>query len=328
VPFVLFVANLLSMIYLREEEIEQLVTVPEVIEILDTAFRDQAAGRAWNNSRSRLRTTAGGSLHLMAGAIPGYFGYKAYTIGGGKTKFLFFLYSAQTTDLLAVMEADTLGQKRTGAATGLATRALSNPDSTEATLFGAGWQAETQLLAMDAVRQLKRVHIVNKRPERREEFIKKMQSQVKAELVAAKSAEEAVRSSQIVTTITGTREPVLLGEWLLPGTHMNAAGGNSLIRRELDDEAVLRSNRLVVDSIDQCKLESGEFVAAIETGKRHWEDFIELRDVVAGYKPGRISPSDITLFKSGGIAMEDVAIGKLVFERAMERGIGSTSVFK
>lgn len=307
-------------LYLKEEEIEKLVDVPEVIDALDTAFREQGAGRAWNNPRSRLRV-AGGSLHLMAGAIPGYFGYKAYTVGGGM-KFLFFLYSAQTMELLAIMEADTLGQKRTGAATGLATRALANADAAVATLFGAGWQAQTQLVAMDSVAKLKRVFVVSRRPERTAEFIKKMQPQVRAQLLAARSGEDAVRASQVVTTITNSKEPVLKGEWLQPGTHVNAAGGNSMIRREFDDDVVLRSNRIVVDSLDQCKIEAGEFVTSIETGKRHWEDFTELRDIVAGSKPGRRDPGDITLFKSGGIAMEDVAVGKLVYDRALERGLG------
>ena len=100
-----------------------------------------------------------------------------------------------------------------------------------------------------------------------------------------------------------------------------------LVRREIDDEVVLRANRLVVDSIEQSKIESGEFIGAIETGKRHWEDFAELRDVVAGLKPGRTSPSDITLFKSGGVALEDVAIGKLVYERALEKKLGGTLDF-
>jgi ornithine cyclodeaminase/alanine dehydrogenase-like protein (mu-crystallin family) len=295
--------------------------VPEVIEILDAAFRDQAAGRAWTNPRNRLRLP-GTTLHMMAGAIPGYFGYKAYTVTAGKANFLFFLYSAQTTALLAIIEADALGQIRTGAASGLATRFLSKADSRHATLFGAGWQAESQLLAIDAVRELKRVSIVNRKPERREAFIKKMQPQVKAELVAANNAEEAVRSSDIVTTITSSREPVLKGEWLQPGAHVNAAGGNLLLRRELDDEVVVRSNRLVVDSIEQSKIEAGEFLGVIEAGRRHWEDFTELRDVVAGLKPGRTNASEITLFKSGGIALEDVAIGKLVYERAIERKIG------
>ena len=308
-------------LYLKEHEVEQLVTVPEVIDALDRAFRDQAAGRAWTNPRNRLRLPAI-TLHMMAGAIPGYFGYKAYTVSAGKTQFFFFLYSAETAELLAMIEADALGQKRTGAATGLATRILSNPGATDATLFGAGWQAEAQLQATDAIRELKRVWIVNRRPERRQAFIEKMQPRVRAELVPAGAAEEAVRRSQIVTTITSSREPVLKGEWLQPGAHVNAAGGNMLLRREIDDEAVMRSHRIVVDSIEQSKIESGEFTGVIETGRRHWEDFAELRDVVTGLKPGRGNPSEITLFKSNGIALEDVAIGKLVYERALERGIG------
>ena len=311
----------MKLLYLKEEDVNPLVTVPEVIEILDAAFRDQAAGRAWTNARTRLRLP-GATLHMMAGAIPGYFGYKSYTVTAGKMKFFFFLYSAQTMELVAMIEADALGQKRTGAASGLATRVLSRADSRQATLFGAGWQAESQILAIDSVRELKRVFIVNKRPERREAFIKKMQPQVKAELAPAPSPEEAVRSSDIVTTITSSREPVLKGEWLQAGTHINAAGGNMLLRREIDDDVVLRANRLIVDSLEQTKIESGEFLGAIETGRRHWEDFVELRDVVADMKLGRSSPTDITLFKSGGIALEDVAIGKIVYERALERNIG------
>jgi len=221
-----------------------------------------------------------------------------------------------------MIEADTLGQKRTGAATGLATRLLAKPDATDLTLFGAGWQAESQLLAIAAVRQLKRVWIVNRNPERRQAFIEKMQPQVKAQLLGASAPEQAVAQSQIVTTMTSSREPVLKGEWLQPGVHVNAAGGNLLLRREIDDETVMRANRLVVDSVEQSKIESGEFLGVIESGRRHWEDFVELRDLVAGLKPGRTSPSDITLFKSGGLALEDVAIGKLVYERALERGVG------
>src|SRR5262249_48748873 len=156
------------------------------------------------------------TLHMMAGAIPGYFGFKAYTVSAGKAKFLLCLYSAQTVDLLAMMEADSLGQMRTGAASGLATRLLSRTDSRHMALFGAGWQAQRQVVAINAVRDLKRVSVVSRRPERRDAFIKEMQSQVKAELVPANSPEDAVRSSDIVTTITSSREPVLKGEWLQP----------------------------------------------------------------------------------------------------------------
>jgi alanine dehydrogenase len=311
----------MSILYLKEDEVEQLAPVPDVIEALDTAFRDQATGHAWTNPRSRLRLP-GATLHMMAGAIPGYFGYKAYTVTAAKAQFFFFLYSAKTTELLAMIEADALGQIRTGAASGLATRVLSNPDATQATMFGAGWQAETQLAAIDAVRKLQRVWIVNRRPERREAFIAKMQPHVKAKLEAATSAEEAVRSSHIVTTITSSREPVLKGEWLQAGVHVNAAGGNLLLRREIDDDVVMQADRLVVDSVEQSKIESGEFLGVIETGRRHWENFVELRHVVAGLIPGRTAASDITLFKSGGLALEDVAVGKLVYERALDRGAG------
>ena len=307
--------------YLKEQDVEQLLSVKEAIDALDAAFRAQATGQAFTNPRNRLRAP-GATLHMMAGAIPGYFGYKAYTVGAGKAHFLFFLFSAKTTDLLAIMEADRLGQIRTGAATGLATRILANPDASEAVLFGAGWQAQSQLLAMDAVRNLKQVRIVNRNPERRDAFIAKMQPQVNARLVPASSAEEAVRSSHVVTTMTTSREPVLKGEWLQPGVHVNAAGSNALLRREIDGEAVTRANLIAVDSIEQAKIEVGEFLPVIETGHRHWEDFTEFRDVVAGLKPGRRNPTDITLFKSQGLAIEDVAAGKLVYERAMARGLG------
>jgi alanine dehydrogenase len=313
----------MNILFLKEQDISQLVSVEETIDLLETLFRDQASGRAVTNSRERLRM-AGTTLHLMAGAVPPYFGYKAYTSAAGKTQFFFYLFSSETADLLAIMEANTLGQIRTGAATGLATRILANPDASEAVLFGAGWQAQTQLQAIDAVRKLKRVWIVNRKPERRESFIRTMQPSVKAELRPAESAEQATRNSQIITTITSSREPVVKGEWITPGTHINAAGGNMLIRRELDDEAVLRSNVVVVDSVEQSRLEAGEFVGAIESGRRHWQDFVELRQVVADPKIGRRTVQDITFFKSLGLAIEDVALGRVVYERAKQRGLGQT----
>jgi alanine dehydrogenase len=301
-------------LFVSEAQVRELAPMPEVIGALEQAFRDQASGKAFTNLRTRLRMP-GSTLHMMAAAIPGYFGYKAYTSAAGGARFFVYLFKSETTELLATIEADSLGQIRTGAASGLATRLMANSDAREATVFGAGWQAETQLLALDAVQELQRVHIVNRKPERRQAFIAKMQPQVRAELIAADSAENAVRASRVVTTITGSREPVLKGEWLQSGTHVNAVGGNLLLRRELDDEAVLRANRVVVDSIDQARIEAGEFVGPIETGRRHWEDFIEFRDVVAGAKPGRTSADDVTLFKSLGIALEDIAIAKLVYER-------------
>jgi len=307
-------------LYLTEEDVASLVSVPEAIGILETAFRDQSTGNSIANPRQRLRMS-GTTLHIMAGSIPGYFGYKAYTTAAGKAQFRFYLFDMKTTDLVSVMEADTLGQIRTGAATGLATRILANSSASQATLFGAGWQAQSQLLAMDAVRQLEQVWIVNRSAERRESFIRKMQPLVKAKLVVPDSPESAVKSSHVITTMTSSKDPVLKGEWLQAGQHINAAGGNLLLRRELDDAAVLCADLVVADSIEQARIEAGEFIGVMETGKRHWHDLVELSDVVAGRR-SRIRDTDITLFKSLGLAIEDTALAANVYNRAMDRGVG------
>jgi len=311
-------------LYLTESEVAPLVNVGETIDILETAFQQQAKGAALANPRQRLRMS-GTTLHILAGSIPGYFGYKAYTTTAGKAEFRLYLFDAKTTDLLSVMEADTLGQIRTGAATGLATRFLANSNAKQATLFGAGWQAQSQLQAMDAVRSLEKIWIVNRNVGRAQEFIDKMQPQVRAKLVIAENAESAVRSSQVITTMTSSKDPVLKGEWLQAGQHVNAAGGNLLLRRELDDEAVLRANLVAVDSIEQARIEAGEFIGVMETGKRHWQDFIELKDVVSGTR-GRSNAGDITLFKSLGLGLEDVAIASVVYNRALNRGMGSRNL--
>ena len=307
-------------VFISEDQVADLVTVDDALRVVAEAFRGQAEGDATSQPRHRLRTDRV-LLHMLAGAIPGYFGYKAYTTGAGKVRFNFFLFDSKTTELLALMEADRLGQIRTGAATGVATRLMANEDAEVATMFGAGWQAESQLLAIAAVRNVRRVWIVNRRRERAEAFVERMSSQVEAELKIADSPEEAVRESSIVTTITGSREPVLFGKWLEPGTHVNLAGGNMVLRREADSETIVRADRIVVDSIDQARTECGEFVSVFELGRRHWEEVVELKDVVVAGSC-RKSPEEITLFKSLGIGLEDVALGRLVYERAKERNIG------
>lgn len=310
----------MSPLFLTEDDVAGLVSVVETIDVLERAFRHQRDGQATTLPRRRLATD-GLFLHMLAGAVPGYFGYKTYATGKGKPRFYFYLYDTETADMLAVMQADALGQIRTGAATGLATRALARKDVETATLFGAGWQAQSQLVAMDAVREMKKVWIVNRTPEKAAAFIEKMGPLVRPALEPAPSPEAAVLESQIVTTITGSREPVLLGKWLQPGTHVNAAGGNMILRREVDSQTIFRSDRLVVDSIEQARIEGGELISTLGHGRRHWDELVELKDVVHGYG-GRRSDTDITFFKSQGVGLEDVALGALVFERARERGIG------
>ncbi len=312
-------------LFLKDNEVADLVSVSDAIGVLRTAFRQQAAGEATSNPRQRLATGTA-FLHMLAGAIPGYFGYKAYVTSRARSQFMFFLFDSNTCEQLSIMEADRLGQIRTGAATGIATEFLAPDDVTVATIFGAGWQAQSQLLAMDAVRDLNRVWIVNRHPERAERFIEKMAPQVKAELKPAVSAEDAVRESRLVTTITNSREPVLFGDWVEAGTHVNAAGGNMWLRREVDADLVLASERLVVDSIEQARIECGEFLPVLVTGRRHWDEVLELKDIV-GSQCGRETSEERTLFKSLGLGLEDVALGALVYERARERGVGRSVNF-
>jgi alanine dehydrogenase len=307
-------------LFLTDAQIAGLVSVRDAIDVLEKAFGQQSAGQATNTPRQRL-AAEGSFLHMLAGAVPGYFGYKAYATGHGTAQFKFFLFDSSTCDLLAVMEADRLGQTRTGAATGLATRLLARDDVRVATIFGAGWQAESQLLAMDAVRDLSSVWVVNRDSERARRFIDRMSPEVRAELKPATNPEEAVRASRLVTTITNSREPVLPGAWVERGTHVNAAGGNMLLRSEVDAALIVASDRLVVDSIEQARMESGDFLSALLTGRRHWDEVRELKDVVKGWG-GREGPEERTLFNSLGIGLEDVALGVFVYQRALERGVG------
>ena len=307
-------------LFIREEEVGQLVSVSETIDILEKAFVGQTSGKAVNLTRRRL-ATGKAFLHILGGAVGDYFGYKAYTVGAGSARFLFHLFDSKTGELVSLMQADTLGQVRTGAASGLATRYLAPADATVATLFGAGWQAESQLEAICAVRALERVWLVNRDPEKARRFIEKMTPRVGADVRPAKSAEDAVSGSHVVTTITNSREPVLFGSWIRPGTHVNAAGGNMLLRKEVDGEVVSRARLLVVDSIEQARIECGEFLGVLTTGRRYWDEIVELKDVASG-RIGRDADGDITFFKSQGVGIEDVALGAIVYERARERGLG------
>ncbi|MCI0529544.1 MAG: ornithine cyclodeaminase family protein, partial [Nitrospira sp.] len=237
-------------------------------------------------------------------------------------KFLFFLYHSETGELLAIMEANRLGQMRTGAASGVATKYIARLDARSVGLFGAGWQAQTQLMAVCAVRQIQTVKVYSRTPEKRQAFSQEMNRLLNADIRPVDTPEEAVQGSDIVITITTAREPVFKGEWLEAGTHLNVAGSNSIIKREVDDTALKRSGLIVVDSREDGRIESGDLIVPIEKGIIHWGQIRELGEIVAGYVPGRRAPDEITLFKSNGLAIEDVAVAAKVYELAKSQGVG------
>lgn len=310
-------------LYLTESDVGGIVSMPDTIRIIEEAFRELGQGTAINRPRQRVRMPQGVLQVMPAGlAAKGYTGFKYYTSYRTSTRFWFHLLDAKNGDLLAVMQADRLGQQRTGAASGVATKFLANKDAAVLGIIGSGWQAESQLEAICCVRSIRIGKCYGRDPSRRTTFASKMSERLGVEISAVDSPEEAIRSSDIVVTATSAREPVLYGRWLAAGTHVNAIGSNRSDARELDDDVIACSDLVAVDSVEQAKTESGDLIEPIGKGLLAWESVHSLGAIVAGMEAGRTKDSAITLFKSNGIATEDVALGAWVYERARERGIG------
>src|SRR5438132_7646062 len=211
---------------------------------------------------------------------------------------------------------------RTGAATGVATEYMARPDASEVGLFGSGKQARTQLLAVCKVRKVTRVQVYSPHEEHRRQFAAEMSETCKIEVEPVPRPEMAAEDKDMIITATSSREPVFNGHWLAEGTHINAVGSNFLGKAEIDAVAVRRCESIVVDSKDQARIEAGDFVQALEDGSIHWADIHELGQVIVGRYTGRAHPQDVTLFKSLGIGIEDVAVAAKVYQQATAAGLG------
>jgi alanine dehydrogenase len=310
-------------LFLDEQQVTELLTMEMAIAAVEGALRQYGLGTAINNPRTRVRLPTG-QLHMMGGAVPTHsvIGYKAYTAFRGKTRFHVMLYSAETGELLAMLQADRLGQMRTGAASGVATKYMARADAHSAGIFGTGWQARSQLEAVCSVRQLQGIKAYGRDATRRQGFCTEMSQQLGIPVESADTPEAVVKGMDVVITSTNARDPLFNGNWLEPGAHVNAIGSNALIRREIDDTTVRRSALIVVDSKEQARLECGDLLGPLERGLIHWEQVRELGDVVAGLIPGRRQASDITLFESHGLAIWDLAAGMVVYDAARAKGIG------
>lgn len=312
-------------LFLREDDVARILKMEEVIAIVEEAFRRHGQHKAVNRPRQRS-VTGEVVLHVMSAAIPslGVMGVKAYSGTRGAARFMGMLYSAETGELLALMEADRLGQMRTGAASAVATKHLARADAGTIGIIGTGWQARSQLIAVSKVRPVALAKCFSRNEERRTAFAEEMVQELGAEVVAVDSAQEAAERADIIITATTSKAPVLQGAWLRPGMHINAVGSNWAVKQELDADAVRRTDRIVVDDLEQAKIESGDLIAPAEAGLLQWDRVVELGQIVIGETPGRSSPQQITLFESQGIALEDVATMKLAYDRARQLGIGGT----
>ena len=311
---------------LKEADVRALLTMPMALEAVEESLRLQGNGELSLHPRRRLKLPDNALLHYMAAGDPvhGFIGMKIYTSARGAVRFMVPLFRSATGEMAALIEADALGQIRTGAATGVATKYLANADARFAGIIGTGYQARTQLEAVAAVRRLERVRAFGRDPERRAQFCREMSARIGIEVEPVESGEKAVRGADIVVTATSAMKIVLEGPWLSPGVHVNAIGANWAQKRELDDAAVTRADAIVVDSIEQSKMEAGDLILSFANDVARWDAVRELGAIVAGRIPGRTGPDQITLFKSNGIATWDLAVAVRVFKLAVARGVGQS----
>jgi ornithine cyclodeaminase/alanine dehydrogenase-like protein (mu-crystallin family) len=309
---------------IREEDVRALVNMQDALKAVESALVEQGRGTGINEPRRRVHQP-NGALQLMGGALSerGYWGFKAYTVTRHGAQFSVNLYDVRTGALLAIIEANLLGQLRTGAASGVATQHLARNNAGILALFGSGYQAQAQLEAMAAVRPLREVRIYSRNASRRVQFATLMRQQLSLDIRAVESPAEAVRGADIVTTITSSVDPVLDGNDLAPGTHINAAGANAAIRAELDATAIRRAQRIFVDDLEQSRIESGNLLRAYERNALSWSNVHMLADVIAGHMAGRTRDDEITLFESHGIALWDIALAADVYERATSHNRGA-----
>jgi ornithine cyclodeaminase/alanine dehydrogenase-like protein (mu-crystallin family) len=306
------------MLYLTEQDVVQLLDMPRAVALMREAFAGLAAKRVVNHPRRRVILPTGSVLHYMAAGDDHYFGAKVYS-SNPKTgaHFLFLLYRSDDATPLAIIEASHLGQIRTGAASGYATDVLARKDAETLGVIGSGFQAETQIAAVATVRRLKEIRVWSRQPERREEFVARLRENGYAGAVVAESARAAVSAADIVVTATSAKDPVLEADWIAPGTHINATGSNQAKRRELPPEILGRASIIAVDSREQAEMESGDLLLARSEGKWDGEGIVELAEV-----SGRRNADEITIFKSNGLAIEDVVSAGWVYERALAERMG------
>jgi alanine dehydrogenase len=293
------------MLHITEEQVRELLPMRECVTLMREVFKDLRTGAAVNQTRRRLTLPTGSTLHALAGAWGKYFGTKIYSsnpkVGAN---FFFLLFDAETARPLAQFEANYLGQIRTGAASGYATDILAAPDASTLAIIGSGFQARTQFEAIREVRPIKEVRVWSRNEAKREEF---------ARLIGAKAfptARETLEGAAIVATATSAKDPVVEAGWIAAGAHINAMGSNQALRRELPSDLIARAQMIAVDSIEQAKIEAGDLLLA----PVDWADprIVELSKVEE-----RPMGSPLTIFKSLGLGVEDVAAAAFVYEQLL-----------
>lgn len=312
-------------ILLDEQCIRGLIGMPDALEAMEEVFRAQGNGQVYNVPRVRA-PVKGGIVRITAAVLSyrGYYGVKisSTAVFGSNAGRMFCLYKEETGELCAIVQVFAMGALRTGAASGIATKYMSKPEAETLGVVGSGRQARTQVEAICAVRPIKSIKVYSPTQANREKFCRDMAEQFKVEATPVDSAELAVRESEIVVSATTSEQPVVCGRWLRRGAHINAIGANYEHRRELDRDAVLAAATIATDDLEQVRYESRDLGIAVEQGTMSWDRIISLGDIVAGKIEARKLVTDMTLFKSLGVAIEDVALAARAYEKALATGAG------
>ncbi|HEY4919699.1 MAG TPA: ornithine cyclodeaminase family protein [Xanthobacteraceae bacterium] len=312
-------------IFLDEKTVMGLVGMADALDATEEVFREAGRRNVTNVPRVRVPLNDG-TLRITAAVLNyrGYYGVKvsSTTVFGRNAGRVFCLYKEDGGELCAIVQVFAMGALRTGAASGVATRHLANQDARILGVIGSGRQAATQVAAIAAVRAISEVRVFSREPENRARFCANIVSTLGIAARPVDSARDAVTGCDVVVTSTTSTTPVLLGEWLSPGTHINAIGANYERRRELDSAAAARAAVIATDDKDQAQYEATDLVAPVSEGLFGWDRVTPLADIVAGLVRGRTSRDDITLFKSLGVAIEDVALAVRAYEKAIALGLG------
>ncbi len=312
-------------ILLDEQCIRSLIGMPDALDAVEEVFRAQGNGQVYNVPRVRA-PVKGGIVRITAAVLAyrGYYGVKisSTAVFGSNAGRMFCLYKEETGELCAIVQVFAMGALRTGAASGIATKYMANPEASTLGVVGSGRQARTQVEAICAVRPIKHVKVYSPTKANCEKFCRDIAEQFKVEATAVDSAEQAVRNSAVVVSATTSEEPIVFGRWLAQGTHVNAIGANYEHRRELDRDAVLAASMIAADDVEQVRYESTDLGIAVKHGTMSWDRVVSLGDIVAGKIAARQYVTDITLFKSLGVAIEDVALAARAYEKALAQGLG------
>ena len=322
----------MDVLIVNQEEVPRFLPMAECMEAMAEVLAVLARGEAILPLRAILWLPEKvGGLGLMPAALlpervagvkvitffPGNEGTELDTHQGAV-----LLFEAERGRLLAVMDATSITAVRTAAASGVATRLLAREDAGDLAILGSGTQARTHLEAMMVARPLRRVRVASQDMERARSFAARESGKHGILVESVASAREAVAGADIICTVTSSREPILLGDWISPGAHINAVGSSVPTSRELDTAAVLRS-RLYVDRRESALNEAGDFLIPKKEGALNDDHIVgEIGEVLLGRLQGRRAPDEITLFKSLGIAVEDVASARLIYENAKKSGTG------